>query len=206
MGDDRQRGLLGLDRVAAGQRQADARRVEQAEDLLVLGLVRAGRVAPRVAPALAGIDPQLAAHLGVQPFGHALGHLHAQAVHVELLGELALLLEASHQVRDLAAGGDGLDRDHVALAAVQRAVEVGQADAVVRGLAREDQPLQLALAVLGVEHDQLVALGRDREVAQQRARLEVVLLAPHARQARWNSSRAASPTPRPSRRGRPSGA
>ena len=46
VGDDRQRRLLGLDGVAAGQPQADRRRVEQAEDLLVLGLLGAGGVAP----------------------------------------------------------------------------------------------------------------------------------------------------------------
>src|SRR5919112_184299 len=41
VGDDRDRGLLGLDGVAAAQAQADRRRVEEAEHLLVLGLLRA---------------------------------------------------------------------------------------------------------------------------------------------------------------------
>src|SRR4029078_1850058 len=36
VGDDRHRRLLGLDRVAAGQAQADLRRIEQAKELLVL--------------------------------------------------------------------------------------------------------------------------------------------------------------------------
>src|SRR5689334_14961094 len=90
VGDDRDRRLLGLDRVAAAQPQADRRSVEEAEDLLVLGLLRARRVAPRVAPALVAIDAELAADLRVQPLGHALGRLDAQAVGEELLGELAV--------------------------------------------------------------------------------------------------------------------
>ena len=40
------------------------------------------------------------------------------------------------QLGDLVAGGDGLEGHDVGLAGVQRAVEVGQADAVVTGLAR----------------------------------------------------------------------
>jgi hypothetical protein len=40
VGDERERGLLGLDRVAAGEAQADRSvAVEQAIDLLVLGLL-----------------------------------------------------------------------------------------------------------------------------------------------------------------------
>ena len=72
---------------------------EQAPDLLVLGLVRAGRVAPRVAAALVGLDPELAADLGVQPLGQALGRLHAEAVDEELLGELAVGLELVRSAR-----------------------------------------------------------------------------------------------------------
>src|SRR6185295_14114858 len=56
VGDDRDRGLLGLDGVAAAQAQPDRGRVEQPEDLLVLGLLRARGVAPRVAPALVAVD------------------------------------------------------------------------------------------------------------------------------------------------------
>ena len=82
------------------------------------------------------------------------------------------------------ADGHGLQRDDVELAAVLRAVEVGQADAVVAGLAREDEPLEHGLAIVGVEHDDLVALAVAGEVAQPRARAQVVLLAPHALQAR----------------------
>ena len=46
------------------------------------------------------------------------------------------------------------------------------------------EALELGLAVLGVEHDDVVALGVAREVAEQRARVQVVRLAPHALQAR----------------------
>src|SRR3954454_5905792 len=71
VGDDRDRRLLRLDGVAAGQAQPDLLGVQQLEDLLMLGLLRAGRVAPRVAAALGGLDLQLAADLGVQPLGGA---------------------------------------------------------------------------------------------------------------------------------------
>src|SRR4051794_32185604 len=60
---------------------------------------------------------------------------------------------------------DRLQRDDVELAGLLRAEEVGQADAVVLGLAREDEPLEHRLAVVGVEHDDLVALAVAREVA-----------------------------------------
>ena len=65
----------------------------------MLGLLRAGRVAPRVAAALVELDAELAAHLGVQPLGQALGGLHAEAVDEELLGELAVLLELARSAR-----------------------------------------------------------------------------------------------------------
>ena len=72
----------------------------------------------------------------------------------------------------------------VELAGVLRAEEVGQRDAVVGGLARGGEALEHGLAVLGVEHDDLVALGVAGEVAEQRARVQVGLLAPHALEAR----------------------
>ena len=52
------------------------------------------------------------------------------------------------------------------------------------GLAREDQPLELALGLGGVEDDQLVAVGGAREVAEPDPRAQVVLLAPHPLQLR----------------------
>src|SRR3954464_11597162 len=130
VGDDRDRRLLRLDRVAAAEPQADRRRVEEPEDLLVLGLLRARRVAPRVAPALLGADAQPPADLRVQPLRHALGGLHAEAVGEQLLGELAVGLELGHELCDLVAGRDRLQRDDVQLAAVLRAEEVREADAV----------------------------------------------------------------------------
>src|SRR5207344_971412 len=80
--------------------------------------------------------------------------------------------------------GDALQGDDVAFAALERPEEVGEADPVVLGLAREDQPLELALGVLGVEDDQLVARRVAGEVAEPRPRLKVVLLAPHPLQPR----------------------
>jgi hypothetical protein len=115
VGDDRDRRLLGLDGVAARQRHPDLLEVEQAPDLLVLGLVGAGGIAPGVAPALVGVDSQPAAHAGVEPLGHPLGGLHAEAVHEELLGELAVRLELADPLRHLVARGDRLERDDVAL-------------------------------------------------------------------------------------------
>src|SRR5207302_9215469 len=104
----------------------------------------------------------------------------AEAVDVELLRELALALQALDRLGDLGTGGDGLDRGDVALAGVEGAIEVGQADAVVPGLAREDEPLELAFPVVRIEHDQLVALRGDREVPEQRPWLQEVLLLPEA--------------------------
>ena len=67
----------------------------------------------------------------MQPFGHSLGRLYPEAVDEQLLGELAVGLELGHQLGDLVAGGDRLDRDDVGLTGAERAVEVGQADPVV---------------------------------------------------------------------------
>ena len=41
----------------------------------------------------------------MQPLGHALGGLHAEAVYEQLLGELAVLLQLGHQFGDLITGG-----------------------------------------------------------------------------------------------------
>ena len=143
----------------------------------------------------------------MEPLGQALGGLDAQAVDEELLGELAVGLELRHELGDLVAGRDRLQRDDVELPALLGAVEVGQADAVVLGLAREDEALEHRLAVLGVEHDDLVALAVAGEVAQERARAQVVLLPPHALQPRLEVlADELAATRRPSRRARPSAA
>jgi hypothetical protein len=54
----------------------------------------------------------------------------------------------------------------------------------VLGLAREREPLEDRLAILRVEHDDLVPLAVAREVAEHGARAQVVGRAPHALQAR----------------------
>src|SRR5215217_9686951 len=165
--------------MAAGQPDADLAEAEQSVDLLVLGLVRAGRVAPGVAAALTEVDVEAPPDLGVQPFGDALGGLDADPVDEELLGELAIGLELGDPLGHLVADGHRLECDDVTLPGVERAVKVAQADAVVLRLAREDEPLDLAVVVLGVEDHELVAVRIAREVAELCAGVQVVLLAPH---------------------------
>jgi len=64
-------------------------------------------------------------------------------------------------------------------------VEVGQADPVALRLARAYEARQLGLAILGVEHDDVVARACSTERSQGSARgLQVALLAPHPLQAR----------------------
>ncbi len=118
------------------------------------------------------------------PLGQALRGLHAEPVDEELLGELAVLLERLDPLRDLRADGDALERNDVALAGVDRAVEVGKADAVVLGLAREGEPLDLRVVILRVEDHEVVAVRVAREVAKAHLGLEVVLLGPHALELR----------------------
>ena len=67
----------------------------------MLGLLGTGRVAPRVAAALAGVDAQVRADARMVPLGQALGGLDSEAVDEELLGELAVLLELPDPLRDL---------------------------------------------------------------------------------------------------------
>ena len=132
--------------------------------------------------------PSISRTLVVQPLGQALGGLHAEAVHEQLLGELAFGLELGHQLGHLRADRHRLHRDHVELgrrrAVDRRAEEVGQADAVALGLARAHEARELGRAVLGVEHDDVVAERVAGEEAEQRARVQVGLLAPHPLQAR----------------------
>src|SRR3954454_1594031 len=61
VGDDRDRGLLRLDGVAAGQSQADLSRLHEREELLVLGLLGHRGIAPRVPAALPGREPEVGA-------------------------------------------------------------------------------------------------------------------------------------------------
>src|SRR3954451_13346753 len=67
VGDDRHGRLLGKYRVAVREGHANLLEVQQAPNLLVLGLVRAGWVPPRVTPALVEPDAELAADFRMQP-------------------------------------------------------------------------------------------------------------------------------------------
>jgi hypothetical protein len=70
----------------------------------------------------------------VQPLGQPLGDLHAEAVHEELLGELAVGFELGHELGDFLADGDRLQGDDVELSALARAEVVRDAQAVALGL------------------------------------------------------------------------
>ena len=137
-----------------------------------------------------GLDPEVRADLLVEPLGQAFGALDADSVGEELLGELAVLFELVHHVGHLGADGHALEGDHVTHAVItERPVEVGQADAVVLRLPREDQAVDLLVLILGVEDDQLVAVGVAGEVTEHGLRVEVVLLGPHASRAAGGSPR-----------------
>ena len=181
--------------------QADRGRVEQPEHLLVLGLLGARGVAPASSAGPgSGAIPSSRRTRRVEPLRHPLGGLDAEAVHEQLLGELAVGLELRHQLGHLVAGGHRLQRDHVELAGAQRPVEVGEADAVVAcGWRGNTSRSSSALAGgVRVPDDQLVAVGVAREVAEQRARMQVGLLTPHPLQPRLEVvAQQLAPTPRP---------
>ncbi len=67
----------------------------------MLGLIWAGRIAPGVTAALAGVDPEVAADLRVGELGEPLGRLDPQAVDEELLRELAVGFELVDPLGDL---------------------------------------------------------------------------------------------------------
>ncbi len=122
----------------------------------------------------------------MEPFGEAFGGLDAEAVHEELFGEFAVLLELGHEFGDFVADGDGLHGDHVEFGG-RRAVgvcgpeEVGGRHAVALLLARRrDEARELGGAVFGVEDDDVVAVGVAGEEADERARVQVGLVLPHA--------------------------
>ena len=104
---------------------------------------------------------------------------------VELLGELALGLELLHQLGHLGPDRDALQGDDVAFAASPsgRKKSARQMRSCLgwRGKTRRSSS---TLGVLGVEDDQLVAVGVAGEVAEPGPRVEVVLLAPHPLEAR----------------------
>ncbi|CAB5035560.1 unannotated protein [freshwater metagenome] len=117
-------------------------------------------------------------------FGQSFCSLNSKAVDEKLLGVFAIGLKLRHQFGHFRARGNCLQRDDVELAGVLRAVEVGDADAVVPGLAWAYKSRQHGLAVVGVEHDDLVALRIAGEVPEQGARAQIVLLCPHPFQTR----------------------
>src|SRR5947199_6629530 len=108
----------------------------------------------------------------------------------QLLGELALTLQVCHQLRDLLSRCHRLKRHHVYFIWSAGggwgpgAEKVGQANAIVAGLAGKHQPVELSLArSVRIPEDELVALRVAGEIAEQRPRMQVVLLAPHPLQA-----------------------
>ena len=108
MRDERHRRLLRLEGISARQLDADVLEAEQRLHLDVLLLVRAGRVAPRVATALVTADAQVRADLLVQPLREALGGLHRQAVDEVALAELALAFELLAELGRLRPDGNRL--------------------------------------------------------------------------------------------------
>jgi hypothetical protein len=116
----------------------------------------------------------------MQPLGETLRRLNPEPVDEQLLGELAVALEALDPLGDLRPDRHPLECDHVTLrrfgAFRQRPEDVAEADPVVLWLAREDEPLELETVVVGVEDDQHVAVGVAREVPDPRPRVQVVLL------------------------------
>ena len=120
----------------------------------------------------------------MQPLGQALGGLDAEAVDEELLGELAVRLQLGHQLGDLVADGHGLQCDDVELAALLRAEEVARQTWSLPGWRGLTKRCRIVSRSLGVEHDDVIAFAVAGEVPQQRARVQVGLLAPHALQAR----------------------
>src|SRR3546814_17451147 len=96
MQHDRRGRLLRVELVLVGQHDADLRRLEQAQELLLVLQLRAGRVAEGVARAaialaehgieVAGVlvaEAELAPDPLVDILGQRLGHLDAEAVQVE---------------------------------------------------------------------------------------------------------------------------
>ena len=104
--------------------------------------------------------PSIVRTLVVQPLGEPLGRLHAEAVHEQLLGKLPIGLELGHQLGDLRADRHRLHRDHVELGGP--AVDAGRKKSARQmrsplGWRGQTKRVQLRLAVLGVEHDDVVA-------------------------------------------------
>src|SRR5262249_55560143 len=103
-------GLLRDELPAFGQGESDPLGGEEAEELLVLGKVRAGRVAPGRAAPLTFRKAQLAADQAVDVLGHRLGALRREAVEVVALGVAALAVELVAELVGAIADGHDLER------------------------------------------------------------------------------------------------
>ena len=141
---------------------------QQPQHQLVLLQVGAGRVAPRVAAAAAGLEAELGQDAAVHVLGQSLGRLDRQPVGEVGLAVLAGGLQRVDVLGRLGAGGHDLEGDHVGRASPAGAQVVGDAQAVVPVLPRELEPA--ALAPIGVEHDGIVAVGDRLEEAVGGAR------------------------------------
>ena len=203
VGDDRQRRLLGLDGVAAREPQADARRVEQVGTPSRALTARGRRDSPRssAGPGWArcsGRARTFACSHSAMPSAVCTPSPCTNSCSANSPSASSLAISSVTSSPAVTAwiattsGSPGLER----------AVEVGQADAVVlaAGAGRPGARARGRRGRLGIPDDQLVAVGVAREVAEQRARVQVGLLAPHPLQARLEVlAQTACATPRPSR-------
>ena len=140
--------------------------VARREDLLIAGLGRIG-------------EAPLGAQLAVQPLGGGLGGLERERRQRVALEVLALFLPAQRELaRRVARGG------HEQREVVLGQHEVGEAEAIAGGLAREHPAPELALAVVAVDGDALVERSGREEAphhAQREARARLLLhLVEHA--------------------------
>ena len=201
-------GLLRDHLVGAGERDADVPlRVEELPELLLVGELRPGRVAGRVALALVGGHPELAAHPRVPEVGEGLGGLHREAVQVEGAGVVPLSSIYLGDPRGLVAHGDHLEGHHVG--AALGAEVVGEAEVSLVGLAREGEAHPLLAPVHRVEHDAVVPLGVAGEVPVDHPRREPALgrhLGLQLLEARAELLPGSSGRTPPPWRGRPTGA
>ena len=168
------------------QVHADAVGAEEGEQGGLVFQFGAGRVAEAVAAAavalgehllhvaivLGGIA-QLGADALVGIFGHGLRDFDGEAVQIEIVLVSIVLEPDPGGVARLLADGDDLEADDVALGVVDVVEEVGDALAVVLGLAGQGEAAQLRRAVL-LEDDEVVALTGGLPVAVGSLRLEDV--------------------------------
>ena len=90
-------------------------------------------------------------------FGQRFGALDAHAVQVQVFRVLVAFEALAGMVADLHAHRHAVERDDVALTALDRSEEVADASAIARRLTRKTETLDLPIVVLGIEDDQIVA-------------------------------------------------